>query len=82
MSSKDLDQFIETMDTLKTKLENDTNYAVLWLGECMDFLNNNDLQMAMWAHGQYLKVLERIDIQSYQRNGQILNDQLQKMLDE
>lgn len=82
MSSNDLDQFIEAMEKQKTNLENDTSYAVLWLGECIDFLNNDDLQMAMWAYGQYLKVLERIDIQSYKTTGLILNERLQKMIND
>lgn len=82
MSNKDLDLFIEAMEKQKTNLENDTSYAVMWLGECIDFLHNDDLQMAMWSYGQYLKVLERIDLQSYKKTGQILNERLEKMLNE
>ncbi len=82
MSNINLEQFIEAMEKQKTNLENDTSYAVLWLGECIDFLHNDDLQMAMWAYGQYLKVLERIDIESYKKNGQLLNERLQEMINE
>ena len=78
--NNNLDELIEEMEKEKTSLENDTNYAVMWLGECIDFLHNDDLQMAMWAYGQYLKVLERVDIQSYKKKGQSLNERLEKML--
>ena len=81
MSGHDLNQLLETMEKMKLNLENDTNYAVIWLGECIDFLQNDDLQMASWAYGQYLKVLERIDMESYKKAGEILQSRL-KMLSE
>ena len=81
MSGTNLDQLIDVMEKLKMSLENDTNYAVIWLGECIDFLQNGDLQMAVWAYGQYLNVMERVDLESYKKTGEILQQQLQKLIE-
>lgn len=75
-----LEEIIEKLDSLKVSLENETNYAVIWLGETLDFLNNNDLNMAIWSYGKYLEVLNHIDMDLYKKTGKIVQEKLQALM--
>lgn len=75
-----LEEIIEKLDSLKVSLENETNYAVIWLGETLDFLNNNDLNMAIWSYEKYLEVLNHIDMDLYKKTGKIVQEKLQTLM--
>lgn len=74
-----LDDIIEKLENTKRSLENETNYAVIWLGETIDFLNNDDINMALWSYGKYLEVLNNIDMDLFKKTGQIINEKLQEL---
>ena len=75
-----LEGVIEKLDKIKTSLENETNYAVIWLGETLDFLNNEDIAMALWSYGKYLEVLNNIDMDLYKSSGKLLHEKLQALM--
>lgn len=75
-----IEEILEKLDSTRVSLENQTNYAVIWLAETIDFLNNGDVQMAMWSYGKYLEVLNSIDLDLYKQTGQILREKLQSIL--
>ncbi len=75
-----LEELIEKLDSTRISLENESNYAVIWLSETLDFLNNNDLAMAQWSFGKYLAVLNNIDIELYKKTGAILKEKLQQLI--
>jgi hypothetical protein len=52
-----LEELLEKLDCTRVSLENESNYAVLWLSETIDFLNNNDLAMAQWSFKNTWKYL-------------------------
>ncbi|NLI91577.1 MAG: hypothetical protein GX434_05045 [Peptococcaceae bacterium] len=74
-----LEEIIENLEKTRINLENETNYAVIWLSESIDFLNNDDLNMAMWSFEKYLEVLNHIDVELHKRNGQYLMEKLQAL---
>lgn len=73
------EELIEKLDQMKTSLENDTNYAVLWLGETLDFLNNGDLNMGLWAYSKYLEVFQRMDMDRWRQVSQQIQAQLEEL---
>lgn len=75
-----IEEILEKLDSTRVSLENQTNYAVIWLAETIDFLNNGDVRMAMWSYGKYLEVLNSIDLDLYKQTGQILREKLQSIL--
>lgn len=77
-----LEKLLEELDNTKVSFENQTNYAVSWLSETLDFLNNDDLAMAMWSYGKYLEVLNNIDIDLYKKTGKILREKLQALMEQ
>lgn len=77
-----LEEIIEKLERTRSSLENETNYAVIWLGETIDFLQNDDLKMASWSYSKYLEVLNTIDIDLHQRNGKSLQGKLQALMDD
>jgi len=77
-----LEEIIEKLEKTRMSLENETNYAVIWLGETIDFLQNDDLNMAMWSYGKYLEVLNSIDLDLHKKNGHILYGSLQQLKDQ
>lgn len=74
-----IEDIIEKLENIKRSLENETNYAVMWLGETIDFLNNDDLNMAMWSYSKYLEVLQSIDIDFIKNRGLSINNQLKEI---
>jgi len=78
----DLEEIIEQLEKTRTSLENQTNYAVMWLGETIDFLQNDDLNMAMWSYSKYLEVLNTINMDVHQQNGKNLQEKLQVLKQE
>ncbi|HHV64938.1 MAG TPA: hypothetical protein GXX46_07695 [Peptococcaceae bacterium] len=76
-----LEELIEKLDSTRVSLENEINYAVMWLSETIDFLNNNNLAMAKWAFEKYLEVLNDIDIDLFKKTGAILKERLQQLSD-
>jgi hypothetical protein len=74
-----LEELLEKLDCTRVSLENESNYAVLWLSETIDFLNNNDLAMAQWSFKKYLEVLNNIDIELYKKTGAILKEKLRQL---
>lgn len=74
-----LEDILEKLDSIRISLENQTNYAVIWLAETIDFLNNNDVAMALWSYGKYLDVLNDIDIDLFKQTGKILQEKLQEI---
>jgi len=77
----DLDYIIESLENLKQSLENDTNYAVYWLSETLDFLSNEDYKMALWSFEKYLQVLKTINLAKIQQNSELLREKLVSMED-
>jgi hypothetical protein len=75
-----IENIIEKMERTRTNLENETNYAVIWLGETIDFLQNDDLNMAKWAYSKYLEVLNNIDMDSHKKTGNDLYQKLQQLI--
>jgi hypothetical protein len=75
-----LEELLEKLDCTRVSLENESNYAVLWLSETIDFLNNNDLAMAQWSFKKYLEVLNNIDIELYKKTGAILKEKLRQLI--
>ena len=76
---EEMDELIEQLENTKRSLENETNYAVMWLGETIDFMNNDDVNMALWSYGKYLEVLNTIDIDLFKKTGQLLHEKLISM---
>lgn len=74
-----IEDIIEKLENIKRSLENETNYAVMWLGETIDFLNNDDLNMAVWSYSKYLEVFQRIDIDFIKNSGLSINNQLKEI---
>lgn len=75
----DLEYLIENLDQTRMNLENEANYAVMWLSECIDFLTNDNPEMALWSYRKYLEVLNQIDMDSHKQNGQLLLAKLQEL---
>jgi hypothetical protein len=73
-----IEEIIEKLEKTRRSLENDTNYAVMWLGETIDFLNNDDVNMAVWSFSKYLEVLNSIDFDLHKDTGKTLFAKLQE----
>jgi len=74
--NNDLDRIIESLENLKQSLENDTNYAVYWLSETIDFLSNEDYLMALWSFDKYQQVLKSINFAKIQQSSELLREKL------
>lgn len=73
----DINELIENLEAIKTNLENSVSHAMMWLSETLDFLSNDDAQMALWSYSQYMKVLDKIDIDLYKKSGEILYQRME-----
>lgn len=70
------DEIIEQLDSIRVSLENQTNYAVIWLAETIDFLTNRNLEMGAWAYTKYLEALNSIDMDTYSKVSKVLQKRL------
>ncbi|NLP44657.1 MAG: hypothetical protein GX351_08520 [Peptococcaceae bacterium] len=78
--SYNLDSIIEGLEHLKQNLESDTNYAVYWLSETIDFLNNEDFMMALWSFDNYQKALNAINTSKIQQSSELLREKLAQIM--
>ncbi|MGI6451027.1 MAG: hypothetical protein ACOX3R_12390 [Desulfitobacteriia bacterium] len=74
-----LEELLEKLDCTRVSLENESNYAVLWLSETIDFLNNNDLAMAQWSFKNTWKYLIILILSSIKKTGAILKEKLRQL---
>lgn len=73
---ENLEQLTGNLETIKMSLENEIQFATMWLGEAIDFLNNRDINMALWAYSQFVKLLDKINIELYRQTGKVLHERL------
>jgi len=79
VNNSEMEGLIENIESIKMNLENNINFAVMWLSETLDFLNNGDTKMALWSYSQYMKVLDKVDLDLYKKSGKTLYQKIEEL---